>query len=65
MLKGETIPMAFLEESAAWQGSLVLPAWVVALLGASVALVGVLYFALRVRRARRKLPLIHSTVRRG
>jgi hypothetical protein len=48
-----------------WQGSLVAPAWVVALFGGSVALVGILYFALRVRRARRKIPLSHSTVRRG
>src|SRR5438477_5326712 len=37
----------------AWEGSFVAPAWVVGLLGASVAVLGGLYFVLRVRRVRR------------
>jgi hypothetical protein len=47
-------------------GSIVAPAWTVGLLGATVALSGVLYFAWRIRRGRRKGRISHHpTVRRG
>jgi hypothetical protein len=46
-------------------GSIVAPAWTVGLLGAAVALSGVLYFIWRFRRARHKARAAHPTARRG
>jgi hypothetical protein len=46
-------------------GSVVAPGWAVGLLGATVALSGVLYFVWRARRARQKARFYHPTGRRG
>jgi hypothetical protein len=47
-------------------GSIVAPAWTVGLLGATVALSGVVYFVWRIRRARQKGSVSqHPTARRG
>jgi hypothetical protein len=43
----------------------VVPAWIVALFGAAVVVSGVLYFVLRIRRARRQGHFSQSTARRG
>ena len=46
-------------------GSVLVPAWAVALVGAVVVLSGALYFVWRVRRGRRGARFSHPTARRG
>jgi hypothetical protein len=53
------------EVATIFGGSVLAPAWAVALVGAVVVLSGALYFVWRVRRARRTARFSHPTVRRG
>jgi hypothetical protein len=52
------------EGATIFGGSVLAPAWAVALVGAVVVMSGALYFVWRVRRARAQLAS-HPTVRRG
>jgi hypothetical protein len=53
-----------LEDSGFARGSILAPSWAVALVGGSVVLSGVLYFAWRLRRAKRTTRFSHPPAKR-
>lgn len=46
------------------EGSVIAPAWVIAVVGGGVVLSGLLYFGWRLRRVRRSPRISHATVKR-
>ena len=62
-LRGHQDPTEY-EGSGLLGGSILAPAWAVAVLGGAVALSGIFYFAWRIRRARHKARFTPG-VRRG